>query len=318
MSSPTPVTPTAAAVLAAAACAIGCSAPDGSALEAKEVVNWSIPADGPTIPAPRAVTVDPRTKEVIVLDTAGRVLVFDEVGALVRTWRMPESEAGNPEGVLVLADGRIAVADTHYSRVVFFDTAGRQVGVLGRRGRGHGEFIYPVGIAQDDGENIYVCEYGTNDRVQKFTREGEFVLAFGSFGTEAAAFQRPSGIVWRRGGDGAGHLIVADAINNRLQVFTDEGKYLGALGSPEAPLTFRFPYDLALDGRGGLYIVEYLAGRVTKVALEGTRRGVAAGHFGRTGSGTGEFRTPWGIAVDTAGRVRVADTGNRRIVTLLP
>jgi DNA-binding beta-propeller fold protein YncE len=30
------------------------------------------------------------------------------------------------------------------------------------------------------------------------------------------------------------------------------------------------------------------------------------------------FRNPWGLAVDSKGRVFVADTGNRRIVVLTP
>ena len=34
------------------------------------------------------------------------------------------------------------------------------------------------------------------------------------------------------------------------------------------------------------------------------------------GSGMGHFRTPWGIAVDSDGRLLVADTGNRRIAVL--
>ena len=41
------------------------------------------------------------------------------------------------------------------------------------------------------------------------------------------------------------------------------------------------------------------------------------GRYGRTGRGEHELRTPWGIAVDRAtNRIRIADTGNRRIVEL--
>ena len=68
-------------------------------------------------------------------------------------------------------------------------------------------------------------------------------------------------------------------------------------------------------GRDGtLYVVEYGVGRVSRVSLDGK----LLGRFGSAGSGEGEFATPWGIAVDSKMRIRVADTGNRRIVELIP
>ena len=42
------------------------------------------------------------------------------------------------------------------------------------------------------------------------------------------------------------------------------------------------------------------------------------GRFGSTGQGRGQFSTPWGMTVDSKGRIRIADTGNRRIVGLVP
>ncbi|MCP4616583.1 MAG: hypothetical protein GY844_09095, partial [Bradyrhizobium sp.] len=114
------------------------------------------------------------------------------------------------------------------------------------------------------------------------------------------------GLVWH-----AGRIYVADAINNRIQVYTDEGVYVRALG-PEIGLSLHFPYDLALGADGALYVVEYGAGRVSKVDMDGR----LLGRFGHTGRNEGEFATPWGIAVDSKMRLRVADTGNRRIVEL--
>jgi DNA-binding beta-propeller fold protein YncE len=181
--------------------------------------------------------------------------------------------------------------------------------MLGREGRGPGEFVYPVTIVQDDQENWYVCEYGSNDRIQKFSKGDDFLLAFGTFGTAPGQFQRPSGMVWR-----AGKLYVADAINNRIQVFSDSGRFIGVLGSPEKPLSLGLPYALQLGPDDSLYVVEYAAGRVSRVSLDGE----LLGRYGRTGGGTGEFATPWGISVDSRGRIRVADTGNRRIVELIP
>ena len=127
-----------------------------------------MPPDGRKIPAPRAISVGPNN-DYYVLDDAGRVLVFNKTGTLLKQWRMPEYDVGKPEGICIFKDGRIAVADTHYHQVVFFDSSGEVLSTLGAFGEDPGQFIYPVAIVQDDAENFYVCEYGGNDRIQKFS-----------------------------------------------------------------------------------------------------------------------------------------------------
>ena len=284
----------------------GCGGAAGPELAVREVHYWQMPPDGARIPAPRAAAVGPGG-ELFVVDTANRVVVFGPDGRPERSWRLPESEAGASEGICLLRDGRLAVTDTHYSRVLIFTATGELVGRFGAYGRGPGEFIYPVGIAQDDEGYLYVAEYGGNDRVQKFTVGGEPVLSFGSFGTGPGQFQRPSGLVWR-----GGKLYVADAINNRIQVFSDAGEQLGTLGAGGGGASLHFPYDVALGPDGALYVAEYGAGRISKVSLEGR----LLGRYGSPGRGEGQFYTPWGLAVGAGRRAFIADTGNRRIVEL--
>lgn len=284
----------------------GCSNSEEPSIPVREIHHWQMPPDGLRIPAPRAVAVG-KNNEVIVLDTAGRILVFDENGSVIRQWRMPASEVGNPEGVSVLKDGRLAVSDTHYHQIVFFDDEGKVLGKLGSLGKRPGEFLYPVAVAEDDQGNLYVCEYGGNDRIQKFSSEGAFLLSFGGFGTGRGEFQRPSGMVWYQG-----KIYVADAVNNRIQVFSSEGRFLQMLGRSDEPLSLHFPYDISLGADGALYVVEYGACRISRISLEGK----LLGRFGGVGSGRGEFHTPWGIVVDAKMRILIADTGNRRIVEL--
>jgi DNA-binding beta-propeller fold protein YncE len=73
-------------------------------------------------------------------------------------------------------------------------------------------------------------------------------------------------------------------------------------------------YDIKVGPDRTLYVVEYAAGRVTRLDREGR----VLGRYGSTGSGPGQFTTPWGIAVDARGHIYVGDTGNRRIVELVP
>ncbi|NQV27618.1 MAG: hypothetical protein HQ518_24985 [Rhodopirellula sp.] len=286
----------------------GCDAsvPVGSMLNVEQVRNWSMPAAGAKIPAPRGLAFD-SNGDLFVLDDAGRVLVFDADGKVLQQWFMPDYDIGKPEGICLFQDGRIGIADTHYHRVVFFDRGGKVLSMHGEYGSGPGQFVYLSAITQDSSGNYYVCEYGGNDRIQKFDVSGKCLASFGGFGTDDGQFQRPMGIVWNDG-----LIYVADAINNRIQVFRDNGRFVRILGGEVDAPRLHYPYDLAGGPDGDVFAIEYGGNRVTRLNLQGHTLGT----FGSTGHGVGEFSTPWGLAVDSNGRIVVADTGNRRLVEL--
>lgn len=275
-------------------------------LAVRSVAAWQMPPMGAHLPGPRSVAIGLRD-EVVVLDNGGRVLVFSPEGELRREWMMPEYDVGRPEGAAVTRDGRIVVCDTHYHRVVVFDADGDLLHTFGGHGKGEGQFIYPVAVAADATDHLYIGEYGGNDRIQVFTTAGTFLRQFGAFGTAPGEFQRPSGIAWHDG-----EVFVADAINNRVQKFTDQGVFLGIITRPDAGL--QFPYDITRAPDGSLFVVEYGAGRVTRM----NRDGEVLGCFGSSGRGPDQMVTPWGIAADSKGRLRIADTGNRRMLAVDP
>ena len=78
----------------------------------------------------------------------------------------------------------------------------------------------PWGIALDGEGNVFVSDWG-NNRVQKFTADGEFIMEFGEAGDGNGQFRRPSGVSVDRGGD----IYVADWGNDRVQVFDPKGVY---------------------------------------------------------------------------------------------
>ena len=295
-----------ALVVLLAFCLAGCGDGGAATLPVREAHYRSVPPHERSIPAPRAAAVGPGG-EVFVVDTANRVVVFGAGGRPGRNWLLPESELGASEGICFLRDGRIAITDTHYSRVLIYKPDGTLTGQFGRYGKGPGEFVYPVSVIQSPDGFLYVAEYGGNDRVQKLTTDGEFVLSFGTFGTGREQFQRPSGLAWQDG-----RVYVADAINNRIQVFSSEGAFLGTLAGPEGPPPLHFPYDIAVGPDGALYVAEYGACRLSKLGLDGQ----VLGRYGSPGTGEGQLYTPWGLAVDSNLCVHIADTGNRRIVEL--
>lgn len=274
---------------------------------------WNMPNLGPRIPAPRSLCFGPNGN-AYVLDNAGRILVYNTSGKVIKQWFMPEYDVGKPEGIVVLKDGRIAVADTHYSRIVIFTPNGEVSTMFGEYGVKPGQFIYPVTITQDPDGFLYVGEYGTlkdvgsTDRVQKFTLDGKVLKVMGKMGTADGEFQRASGVAWYDG-----NVYVADAVNNRIQHYRDDGTFKGVIGK-DRKWQLKLPYDIATDSQGMIYVIEYSGNRITKVDPSGK----LIGRFGRSGSDIGHFTTPWGIAVSQQGRIIVADTTNRRVVELIP
>lgn len=286
----------------------GCVDQPEQQLEISGFSTWKLPADGARIPAPRALYAD-ADDTVYCLDDAARVLIYSADGAVQDVWRMPASENGRPEGIVKLQDGRIAVADTHYHRVVFFEPDGTVQSMLGTKGREPGQFVYPVAVTQDPDGFVYVGEYGDRQRVQKFEPDGTFVTEFGEHGTDEGQFQRPSGLIWHNH-----EVLVVDAFNNRIQVFSDEGKFLRVLGPPADVEPFSFPYDLRMNQAENIYVVENQGSRITLVDQQGN----LLGRYGQPGREQGQFFNPWGLTVLSDGRILVADTGNHRIVELTP
>ena len=63
----------------------------------------------------------------------------------------------------------------------------------GTHGDGEGQFDLPWGITVDELGDVYVADW-RNDRVQKFTSEGDFVLEFGRSGAGNGEFNRPTDV----------------------------------------------------------------------------------------------------------------------------
>jgi DNA-binding beta-propeller fold protein YncE len=222
---------------------------------------------------------------------------------------MPQFDAGKPEGIWKLLDGCVAVADTHYHRVVVFNPDGTVNHKFGTQGNGKCQFVFPVSIAQDPKGFLYVGEYGDRQRIQKFTVEGTYVTEFGEHGSGDGQFQRPSGMIWQNG-----EIFAVDAFNNRIQVFSDAGKFLRVITLPEKSAPLEYPYDIRVTKNNLLYVIENKSARLTVMRFDGT----IVGRYGKPGRGLHQFYQPWDLTVLTDGRILVADTGNHRLVELTP
>ena len=72
--------------------------------------------------------------------------------------------------------------------------------------------------------SVYVADW-RNDRIQKFTAEGEFLASFGESGDGDGQLNRPSSVAV----DGEGFMYVADWGNERVQVLNHDGSFRAIL-----------------------------------------------------------------------------------------
>ena len=74
---------------------------------------------------------------------------------------------------------------------------------------------------------------------------------------------RPAGIVC----EDNGNMIVVDSGNNRLQVFTPDGKFVGKCGKAgSGEGEFNQPWGITLDKDGNIYVADWKNHRVQKLS----------------------------------------------------
>lgn len=249
--------------------------------------------------------------ELFVVDKTGRIQVFSDRGVYQRSWRVPETSAGKPTGLCVSADGRVFVADTHYARILVYDRQGVLLHSFGGFGTGPGQFRLPTDVAVDAAGNIYVSEYGGNDRICKFSRTYEFIMSFNGTATadraaDAPAFSRPQSLRI----DADGTIWVADACNHRVCRFSPDGVLLSSFGSAGGERgELRFPYSIDRLSDGSIVVCEYGNNRIQRFSREGRSLGV----WGEAGRKPGELAYPWAAVVGANDLIYVIDSGNNRI-----
>jgi len=188
------------------------------------------------------------------------------------------------------------------------------------------KFDWLRGITVDAAGNVFVAD---RHRVRKVTPNGEVsVLAgnrsgFADRRGNAARFNEPHGIAV----DTTGNLYVADTKNHRIRKVTPNGEVSTLAGSVEGfadgagqNARFNEPNGIAIDAAGNLYVGDEGNHRIRKVTPSGEVSTLAGNEQGfADGQGiTARFHNPSGIAIDAAGNLYMADTGNNRIRKITP
>lgn len=262
------------------------------------------------------------TPQAIALDTAGNLYIADvtvirkvDLNGIITTIAgngtpgyagdgMPATDAEfeQPQGLAVDTAGNVYIADTGNCLIRKIDTSGiinKVAGktsttvsgevVCGRSGDGglatNAELDGPMGIALDAKGNLYFADIG-NYEVRKVNTSG----------------------------------IITTVAGNAQAGFTGDG-------GPAVSAELNLPIGVAVDAAGNLYIADAYSGtppvgnqRVRRVDVNGIIKTVAGdgaeSSFSNGVPATSTSVNPYGIALDPAGNLYVADNWNNLILKI--
>lgn len=252
-----------------------------------------------------------------ITPATGHMLVFDRGGALLDT-RLTD-EFSSPHGLWINGEDEIFHADCGHHTVTKYSTTGEvlmTIGVKGERGAPGEPFNMCTRATQSRSGDIFVADgYGQN-RVHRYSSNGEYILSFGSGdpvflqgwlgkdvtgkpATGPGEFNLPHHVLV----DDDDNVYVMDRTNNRCQIFDLEGNYLREWSDVTGA------NDAVIDDHGVMHIVGHAG--VELRSLDGT----LLGRWGEKGEGGGHFtNSPHGVYIDSEESIYISEVGeNNRL-----
>ncbi|MGA7693673.1 MAG: chitobiase/beta-hexosaminidase C-terminal domain-containing protein [Candidatus Sulfotelmatobacter sp.] len=200
------------------------------------------------------------------------------------------------------------------------------------------ELYFPGGVAVDGSGNLYIADEG-NQRIRMVSAATGIITTVAGIGVNGgvggyngdnilatnAQLNDPQGLAV----DGLGNLYIADSYNFRIRMVSKTTGLITSFAGtgtsgyngdniPANIAELGFPIGVAVDSAGDLYIAD-LGGRIRMVnattAIITTVAGTSIqGYNGdNIAATTAELYGSWGVAVDGAGNLYIADSENGRI-----
>jgi uncharacterized repeat protein (TIGR01451 family) len=255
------------------------------------------------------------------------------------------AQLNSPQGLAVDSTGNLYISDHGNNSIrmvapsgVITTVAGTGVaGYSGDNGPATKAQLYdPEGVAVDAAGNLYIAD-SSNERIREVTPGGIISTAAGNGNSgfwgdtgpaTGAQLSDPRGVAV----DSTGNLYIADFWNNRVRAVAPNGTittfagngvqdHLGD-GGPATSAALAQPIGVAVSSTGTLYVTDN--GRyVRAVSASGmiaTAAGTDTGGFSGDGGSATSAELLWlqGVAVDSAGNLYIADTGNGRVREVTP
>ncbi len=316
----------------------------------------NVPATQAQLSFPSAIAVDGAGNLFIADAGNNRVRRVDLTTGLITTYagtgaagapleNVPatQSPLRTPLGIALDGAGNLVVADRDNQRVRRIDRATGQIrtiagtGATGAAGDGgpatQATLNGPSSLAADGSGNVYVsCRFSNS--VRRITPGGSIDLVAGTGAAgysgdggpaSLAALNEPSGLAV----DSSGSLYVFDLRNFRIRrvdagtrliaTFAGNGSPNSGDGGPAVAAGLSQPADVARDSAGNLFIANFSADTVKRIAAGSGRITTVAGTGVRGGEGDGlpatqaQLEIPGAVAVDGAGNLYIAETQGNRI-----
>jgi sugar lactone lactonase YvrE len=179
-----------------------------------------------------------------------------------------------------------------------------------------------IGVDIDrDGKSLWVfdrcgaktCAGSLIEPIQKFDADGRLVVSFGSglINWPHGLFAAPDGNVWitdGQSGNGKGQTALK---------FSPDGRVLMTLGKPGVAGAgddeLNGPSDVVVAPNGDIFVADGHGDKTNDRIVKYSKDGKFIKAWGHHGAGQGEFNVTHGLAMDSAGRLFVADRANNRI-----
>jgi hypothetical protein len=182
---------------------------------------------------------------IFQFDTSGKLLKAFGAGLFVNVHKMSIDK-----------DGNLWVADNSGNQVFKLNQDGKVLLTLGKKGvtgTGNDEFDGPTEVAIAPNGDIFVSDGhnggGTpngNARVLKFDKNGKFLMTWGKKGMGPGEFDQVHTLAF----DSQGRLFVGDRQNNRIQIFTQDGKWIATW------FQFGRPSSIYIDKNDVMYVAD--------------------------------------------------------------
>ena len=250
-----------------------------------------------------------------------------------------------PYGVAYDGQGNLYICDSFNSTIRKLVIATQKVstiaGLAGSNGSADGfgsnaRFNQPYGVAYDGQGNLYICDTGNNIIRKLMIATGAVTTIAGTAGLSGtndgvglnAKFSGPWGITY----DGQGNLFICDyysTVIRKLVIATQavttvagSAYQYGIDDGVGSAARFYGPMGLTYDGKGNIFICEYLRSTIRQFVIATSQVTTVAGLAGSPGSADGSgsaarFNRPTGVAYDGSGNLFICEYNNSTIRKLV-
>ena len=220
------------------------------------------------------IGVDSKDRVYIITRYEPRVIVYERDGRFVGSWAEHLFAKGRTHGIRIGPDDSVWCVDDKEHTVRKFSPSGELLMMLGTPGvasdsgydtsidgadlwtrlntitRGGGPFNRPTAVAIAPNGELYVSDGYGNCQVHRFTADGKLIQSWGGPGSGPGQFKLPHD-VWVTEDE---RVFVCDRENDRIQIFSPDGKFLDQWTNVQRPTA-------VFVGKDGLFYVSELSRR---------------------------------------------------------